>query len=144
LPDVALSSAQRRALRAIEAYDLGPIRHRIQTKALLPPTHAEEAVREFRRYLGLHVLGEPPPAIFSQSVDEVWHTCLTFTRRYAELCEAAFGRFLHHRPTVGHEYGVPEASADARARFAAFRAEYERCYGPISALWLLGRPWANR
>jgi hypothetical protein len=142
LPAVALSPTQLHALRAVDSFDLGQIRHRIQKKALLPPAYIDEALREFRRFLGLQALSQTPVPIFSQPVDQVWHTCIMFTGRYAELCELAFGRPIHHRPTTGHEYGSADASLDARARFAGFRSLYERCYGPISALWLLGRPWA--
>jgi hypothetical protein len=31
-------------------------------------------------------------------VDDMWHEFVLHTREYAEFCEAAFGRFLHHEP----------------------------------------------
>lgn len=37
-------------------------------------------------------------AMPSKTVDEAWHEFLTYTRDYAEFCERAFGRFLHHVP----------------------------------------------
>ena len=35
----------------------------------------------------------------SRDVDEVWHTHILFTRKYAEDCNNLFGYFLHHQPT---------------------------------------------
>ncbi|MDQ3581815.1 MAG: hypothetical protein M3495_09475 [Pseudomonadota bacterium] len=34
----------------------------------------------------------------SQIVDEAWHEFILCTREYAEFCQRAFGRFLHHTP----------------------------------------------
>ncbi|MGH8584811.1 MAG: glycine-rich domain-containing protein [Gammaproteobacteria bacterium] len=34
----------------------------------------------------------------SQIVDEAWHEFILCTREYAEFCQQAFGRFLHHTP----------------------------------------------
>ncbi|MDQ3774495.1 MAG: hypothetical protein M3461_09085 [Pseudomonadota bacterium] len=35
----------------------------------------------------------------SQIVDDAWHEFILCTREYAEFCQRAFGRFLHHTPT---------------------------------------------
>jgi hypothetical protein len=35
----------------------------------------------------------------SRVVDDAWHTFILLTRHYAEFCDEAFGRFLHHAPT---------------------------------------------
>ncbi len=143
LPSVDLRPAQVRTLRVLETYDLGPIRHRLQTKALLLPGLIDEALLEFRRYLALHALLDAAVTIYSQAVDDVWHTSIMFTQRYAELCELAFGRHIPHRPDRGHEYAVRHASDGARRRFAEFQADYEWYFGPISPLWLVDRPWAT-
>lgn len=34
----------------------------------------------------------------SHAVDEAWHGFILCTAAYAEFCEAAYGRFLHHHP----------------------------------------------
>jgi hypothetical protein len=36
----------------------------------------------------------------SQVVDDLWHELILYTRSYELLCKRAFGRFLHHSPTV--------------------------------------------
>ena len=140
-PEAPLSIAQIASLSALASYDLGQISHRLRVKALLPELLIDPAVLEFRRFLALHALLDSPPPVYSQPVDVVWHTTLMFTRRYAELCAAAFGRPLHHRPTVRHEFGGPDASPDVQARFQAFRAAYERYFGPMHPLWTYDRPW---
>lgn len=34
----------------------------------------------------------------SQLADDAWHSLILDTRRYAQFCNSAFGRFLHHLP----------------------------------------------
>lgn len=34
----------------------------------------------------------------SESVDDMWHTALLFTRSYREYCETHLGTFIHHEP----------------------------------------------
>jgi hypothetical protein len=46
----------------------------------------------------------------SRVVDEAWHEFITFTRAYAEFCQRAFGRFLHHQPEYLMEFS--EATAN--------------------------------
>ncbi|UUY04989.1 hypothetical protein LRS13_05520 [Svornostia abyssi] len=37
----------------------------------------------------------------SRAVDEAWHGLILCTARYADFCDAAYGRFLHHHPEDG-------------------------------------------
>jgi hypothetical protein len=142
LPGAWLRPTEEHTLQALASYDLGQIRHRLQIKAIVSPEYIDEALLEFRRFLALHALVDAPVTMYSWTVDAVWHTTIMFTQRYAELCEQAFGRRIPHRPDAGHEYGSPDASDEARRRFAAFRASYERYFGLIGPLWLADRPWA--
>ncbi|WP_063059894.1 hypothetical protein [Nocardia sienata] len=50
------------------------------------------------------VIGMP-----SHAVDEAWHGLILCTRRYAEFCDRAYGRFLHHYP----DGGGPETAGPA-------------------------------
>jgi hypothetical protein len=50
------------------------------------------------------VIGMP-----SRAVDEAWHGLILCTARYSAFCEAAYGRFLHHRPDGG---APPSATVD--------------------------------
>jgi hypothetical protein len=143
LRDVRLTAEQAHVFQTLSTFDFGQIGHRLAKKAILPPEYIDPILLEFRRFLGMHAVSDDRPIMYSQTVDSVWHTCIQFTHCYAELCELAFGRFIHHRPDVAHEYPAMYASSAARQRFMAFRVMYERLFGPIDAVWLSGRPWAS-
>jgi hypothetical protein len=51
-------------------------------------------------------------AIPSRLVDTCWHLFILDTRNYAQFCELAFGRFLHHEPPSTVE--LQKMPADAR------------------------------
>lgn len=36
----------------------------------------------------------------SQVADDLWHEFILYTRAYADFCNKAFGRFMHHSPAV--------------------------------------------
>lgn len=37
----------------------------------------------------------------SKAVDTAWHEFILLTKNYADFCDRAFGKFLHHAPHVG-------------------------------------------
>src|SRR5262249_52166241 len=82
--------------------------------------------------LGLRALEGQPLLMFSKQIDDVWHTCLLFSRLYADLCQQAFGQFVHHEPADGPE-------PDLEARWQEFEAAYRRVYGEPHRLWRMGR-----
>jgi hypothetical protein len=132
-PEVTVSREQLRALELLAAYDLSLVRERLLKDSSIPSSWIDEAILEFRRYLGLQIIAPGPLPMFSKHVDDVWHACLLFSRIYADLCETVFGRFVHHDPKTGHE---EEAAVEA---WAVFAASYEHFYGPVGRLWRTGR-----
>ncbi len=131
-PDFALSAAQLRTLHVLANYDLAPVRERLLREGLLPSTWLDEALFEFRRYLGLRVMKPERLAMLSHPIDVVWHTCLLFSRLYEELCLQAFGEFVHHEPAT-------ESGPDPVASWRRFADAYLRLYGePPGRLWRLG------
>jgi hypothetical protein len=132
-PEVELESQHLRALSAIEAFDLSPVWQRLVRTSDMPPRWAAAAVFEFRRYLGLRAVFNRPIAMLSEDIDEVWHTCIIFTRLYAELCERAFGGFLHHDPAT-------EAEVDPHRDWQDFEAAYTHLFGAPGWLWQLSAP----
>ena len=46
-------------------------------------------------------------AMPSHAVDALWHALILDTRAYAEFCQRAFGRMLHHRPHAA----IPQGDA---------------------------------
>lgn len=141
-PELVLTAAQRQTLQVLQDFDLSPVRERVLRDALMPPGWVDEAILEFRRYFGLRVVEEDARYfMFSKPVDNIWHTCLLFSRLYAQYCQEAFGHFVHHEPATGDDAGDPTAPPpDREARWRAFATAYERAYGEPGRLWQMGRP----
>jgi hypothetical protein len=130
-PEVALDDAQLRALQLLADYDLGRVRSRLLREGAMPTSWLDDAILEFRRYLGLRAIEGRSLLMFSKQVDNVWHACLLFSRLYADLCQQAFGQFIHHEPADG-----PEPNPEAR--WQEFEAAYRRVYGEPHRLWRMG------
>jgi hypothetical protein len=129
--DRSHSASQLRQWQAIADFDLTRVRARLLREGQLDAQNLDTAILEFRRYLGLHVAEPRPLAMFSKDVDEVWHTCVLFTRLYAQLCTEAFGHFLHHEPT-----DEAEVEAEPEAEWPAFADAYRALYDqPPGAIW---------
>jgi hypothetical protein len=71
--------------------------------------------------------------VVGAAVDEVWHTCLLFTRLYADLCEQTVGHFVNHLPLM------EETGDDARLLEGGrtFEQAYSRVYGEMTSLQAL-------
>ncbi|HEY7065096.1 MAG TPA: hypothetical protein VII06_26710 [Chloroflexota bacterium] len=130
-PDVPLTDAQWTALQRLEDYDLAPVRARLLNRGVLPAERVDDAIFEFRRFLGLLIVGDRELPMVSAAVDEVWHTCLLFTRLYADLCEQTVGRFVHHEPMDVHEpsAGNTGDGSGPLETGRAFQQAYTRVYG---------------
>jgi hypothetical protein len=116
----------------IAGYDLSLVRERLIRAGTMTSGWASEAIFEFRRYLGLRAVFPAPITMLSADIDEIWHTCLLHTRLYADLCEEAFGHFLHHDPAA-------EATPDRAGLWAEFETAYRSLYGEPGPLWELAR-----
>jgi hypothetical protein len=130
-PDLPLTDEQRTALQRLEGYDLAPVRARLLKMGAPPAERVDDAIFEFRRFLGLAIVGyDRRLAVYSAVVDEVWHTCLLFTRLYVDLCAQTVGHFVHHEPLMG------EGEDEARLREGEhlFEQAYSRVYGEMTAL----------
>jgi hypothetical protein len=133
LQGVSIREDQEQALRVIADYDLSPIRDRLVRAGTMTPGWADEAIFEFRRYLGIRALVEAPISMLSAEIDQIWHTCLIHTRLYADLCDKVFGCFQHHDPAA-------EATQDREGLWHEFEGAYVALYGSPGPLWELARP----
>jgi hypothetical protein len=130
-PGVPLTDAQWDALQRLQDYDLAPVRARLLKQGVLPADRVDDAIFEFRRFLGLAVVGyQRRLAVSGAAVDEVWHTCLLFSRLYADLCEQTVGRFVHHEPLMEG----PGDEARLREGKRLFEQAYSRVYGEMTTL----------
>ena len=65
----------------------------------LDEAQARQVLRGLREYFHLIVLSKRKMVSMpSQVVDVAWHEFILFTKEYAEFCDRALGRFLHHTP----------------------------------------------
>jgi hypothetical protein len=135
----SLNPAQRVTFQRLQAFDLSPIRARILKEETIPPQLVDEAIHEFRRYVGfyIHFGAQRSFTMFSEDVDEVWHVCILHTRLYEDFCTTVLGTYLHHQPFLS---GDP----NARENREYFEKSYTNLYGPIPTFWHLRRlppPW---
>lgn len=56
----------------------------------------------------------------SQAVDTAWHEFILLTKNYADFCEKAFGKFLHHTPHIASDAAQREGLARTYGLSAAF------------------------
>lgn len=131
LPGVSQVSEQEVArLEAIWEYDLSPVKDKLSVDGDLPADVIEEALVEYRKFMGILCLGYRQIGMHSKTVDKVWHAHILFTRDYAAFCESVFGEFIHHEielsaPRVGGHSDDSTSFADA----------YERHFGELGRLW---------
>jgi hypothetical protein len=95
------SRAVGRRLAVIDGYEFpSSVRSRfsLQHQALSAEDVrvVEAATRQWFRLVARHPKAKL--AMPSVIVDDMWHEFVLHTRDYAELCESAFVRFLHHTP----------------------------------------------
>ena len=127
-PDVPLTDAQWTALQRLQDYDLAPVRVRLLNQSVLPAERVDDAIFEFRRFLGLAIVGcQHRLQMVNAAVDAVWHTSLLFSRLYADLCEQTVGQFIHHEPLMG-EAADTRRVLDGRREF---EQAYRRAYGEL-------------
>src|SRR5215217_6985164 len=140
-PEVPLTDAQWTALQRLQDFDLSPVRARLVKQGVLPVQGVDGAIFEFRRFLGLLIVGYRELPMPSAPVDEVWHTCLLFSRIYVDLCEQTLGDFVHYEPTDAHDASAVDAADDRGALDGCrvFQQAYARLYGETTP-WLASGP----
>jgi len=119
-----LSSATlAQTLSAIQSLDLEPIKFKAMRSDDGYGWSAEQAEQlavAYRRFLTLHAMHPERQLSPSRDVDRFWHMHILDTRKYADDCQAIFGRFLHHFPYFGLR-----GDDDARALQEAFEQTRE-------------------
>jgi hypothetical protein len=133
-PGRPLAPAQLATLDVLARYDLREVADYLREAGTLPPIWLQDALLEFRRYLGLRYVHGRSFPMFSEQVDQVWHTCVLFTELYADLGTRVFGTFLHHDP-----WDDPKSPNEVLAMWHDFAAAYAQLYGAPGYLWTLRR-----
>jgi hypothetical protein len=73
-------------------------------------------LRQWLRCCGAAMRDDQVIGMPSHAVDEAWHGLILCTVRYADFCERAYGRFLHHHPDGGAPAGMPDSADDMAAQ----------------------------
>jgi hypothetical protein len=120
-----------RRVAVVDAYQFpGRVRQRFAfTHEDMTPENVrkvEAATRQWFRLAARHPKAKL--SMPSMAVDSMWHEMTLHAREYAEFCDQAFGRLLHHVPESSMSPEVADASR-ARTLQATLRLaqEDERC-----------------
>lgn len=123
-----LSLHADRAVAAIEALDLEPIKFKISSPEDgygWSRAHVERIALAYRRFLTLLARHPQSRLAPTRDIDRFWHAHILDTRKYALDCDAIFGGFLHHYPYLGM-LGDEDRLAEAANALAEL---YEREFG---------------
>jgi hypothetical protein len=105
-------SKQKKALEGWR-FDDAYTREVLQMYPHLTENDVSEALEQLRLYFQICWRNEKRlVAMPSRLVDTCWHLFILDTQNYAQFCELAFGRFLHHESPNGLE--LQKMPADAR------------------------------
>lgn len=127
------TAAQQQAIERINALDLEPIAYKLtyaEHDGDLPKMTLEQAdadIALYRQFLILNILYPGQSFAPTRVIDEVWHTHILDTMKYARDCELIFGGFLHHFPYVGMR--GPEDAAHLQETFATTRRLFQETFG---------------
>src|SRR5215470_14198652 len=94
---------------------------------------AAAAIEEYRKFIYLLCVTDSPLTP-SETVDQVWHLHLVYTRSYwTVFCGGVLGRPLHHEPTRGSD----AQAALFKDQYAQTLARYESEFGvaPPAEFW---------
>ena len=97
------TSRQDEITAAILAMDLEPIKFKLTTPegGSWTAEKAQEVAIWYRRFLMLTHLHRGTPIVPSKLVDDMWHTHILDTAKYADDCHRIFGGYVHHFPYFG-------------------------------------------
>src|SRR5262245_60127571 len=76
-----------------------PFSARLAKENEWPKHFTHRAIEEYKKFVFLAVAAEHPVSP-SDTVDQVWHLHLTYTKNYwKDFCKETLGQPLHHSPT---------------------------------------------
>lgn len=115
------------AVKKVAELDFSMLRMKLVTEdgwTLEACDHAEDL---YRKFLALNMRYPETKICPNGPTDEFWHAHILDTRKYAEDCQAMFGRLLNHFPYFGLR--GPEDRADLERAFAGTIDLFIRHFG---------------
>jgi hypothetical protein len=107
---------------------LNEVKERVLKSGVVLDRDIDEAVLEYRKFMGLVLLGYGKLGMANPLVDEVWHTHILFTRDYSRFCGNVFGGFIHHNP-------ITPTRPDDGSSTQRFVDAYTQVYGDLAPVW---------
>ena len=116
---------------AIMAFPMGNIVTRYAKENPDLASKAKLHERELKRYLFLCAKYPERGWPMVNSIDELWHTFIIFTKDYHEFCQQLGLQYLHHQPV-----NDGDDLSDIPATYQEFLKLYRQEFGPASsAVW---------
>lgn len=115
------TTEQASAGERIDALDLDPIAYKMMHpepgQQAITLADADQRITAYRHFLKLCAWYPGESIVPSKTIDEVWHTHILDTAKYADDSTTVFGHFMHHFPYLGLRGDDDEAALhDAYAR----------------------------
>lgn len=136
-PGKSSRSEDGRLPEVIRNLDLGCIRFKLLTEESQvnwSDQQTRNVEEEYRKFLALHFLHPDQPLVPDSAVDVFWHQHILDTEKYAEDCQAVFGKFVHHFPYLGMR--GKEDAEDLQRSFDSTLTVYRQEFGePPEKLW---------
>lgn len=126
-----LSPEQVQSKGRVDAIDLEPIAFKLMYPepdvTNMSLADADQAVAQYRAFLTLCAWYPDESIVPTKAIDEVWHTHIQDTEKYAEDCLTAFGRMVHHFPYFGLRGADDRAAWEAAGKrtWALFRDHFQ-------------------
>jgi len=121
----------------IAGADLSLVEEHLRKDGAISPDVVSDAITEYRKFMTLIANGHRGLSMISATVDEVWHAHILHTKDYADFCQQAIGRFVHHQPNSSRD-PIP---ATEGPRFVDI---YKAAYGELPAVWQRGGEISGR
>jgi hypothetical protein len=114
---------------------------RYARKEGIPLAVAQEHGLELKRYLALCAMNPQASYGMRGPIDELWHTFLLFTEKYASFCDQIGGNFLHHAPnTSDRSRANGQDGRRIGEGYVRFLEDYKAAYGESAPPHLWPRP----
>ena|SRR5688572_17810039 len=112
------NSLQRERAGFIQQYAFPPeLRNRLQRNHDLSLAASGKVLEGLRQYFLACLAAQRSPlakevGMPSKAVDAAWHEFIVLTKAYADFCQKAFGKYLHHTPKAMMDTPTKDALAN--------------------------------
>jgi hypothetical protein len=122
----------------VMAYQMPDIIERCQKDFKYTNEDMQLLEKEFKRFLILCIIFKDSNiGMYSNDIDNLWHSFILFTKEYALFCDQCNGQFIHHVPTLEKDK-TPEKRIESKKYFQEFIKNYEEIFNEeIHPLWFL-------